>query len=123
MVRLQGRTAHSQSAELFQRSIVGDLRACGWQTIQGALTEGGVLDVLCWKDGCRVALALDRGAPRARSLAVLRATSGVEARIVGLREGFAKLSLPAGVDAIACAWPPRLYTAEQPRGYAPRVSK
>lgn len=109
----------------FRRAVESELRRRGWElaiAVPLDAPDGPRLDLVAFKGGERVAVEFDRASPRQSSLDKLRAVNGC-ARVVALREGFTRLELPRGLDAVVTFWPPRLYCAEQPRGYTPRPKK
>lgn len=107
----------------FRRAVEAELRRRGWELVIAVpidAPDGPRIDLVALRNGERVAVEFDRARPRESSVLKLRSLpSGCE-RVIALREGFARLELPRGIDAVVAFWPPRLYCAGQPRGYTPR---
>jgi hypothetical protein len=121
-IQRQGKDACAMRANWFRDCVAAELRSRGWETRFEVLCGKSLVELVATHGDFVCAVQLDRAAPRLRSVRALQRAEA-NACIVGLREGFARLLLPAGIDAVVCAWPPRLYTPEQPRGYAPRPAR
>lgn len=109
----------------FMRAVALELERRGWRLLWEVPIDpsgdGPRIDLVAHLELERVAIEFDRAQPRISSLEKLRAFDACTARVVALREGYARLVFPrGGLDAIVTFRPPRLYTSEQPFGYAPR---